>query len=459
MTLAPSAIAHLRDGLSGEVVVPGDPGYDAARRVWNAMVDRRPAAVVRPMTVAEVQAVVRFARDQDVELAIRGGGHGNDSTSDGGIVLDLARMRGVTVDPGSRMARANGGALLSELDTAGQAHGLVCPVGVVGHTGVAGLTLGGGMGRLQRKFGLTIDNLRAVELVTADGRIVCASETEQPDLFWAIRGAGANFGVVTSFEFELQPFDGTLHRGTRIYAGADVHEVWAMLDAAVDRLVDDVSMVVVIARAEPAADFPESIGGKPAVIVGYNHSGEASTVERDLGFLDRGPTPAVRSDSSLRYLDVQVSGDESMGWGKRTYITGGMTNGLRPATLDGLIGHVERAPLPECGFGLTVQRGAIARVPEEATAWPARDARFEMSADAGSWEDPAMDEAAIGWCLEAMAVVAPDAAPGRYVNEVSERGDDVVRSIYGDAMYRRIAALKRVWDPDNVFRMNHNVAP
>jgi FAD/FMN-containing dehydrogenase len=459
MTLATPALAQLREQLAGDVILPADTGYDEARRVWNAMIDRRPAALVRPATVAGVQAAIRFAREQGIDLAIRSGGHSNHSTTDGGIVLDLSLMRGVSVDPGTRMARANGGALLSELDTAAQAHGLVCPVGVVGHTGVAGLTLGGGMGRLQRKFGLTIDNLRAVEIVTADGHVVRASEMSEPDLFWGMRGAGANLGVVTAFEFELQPFSGTLHRGTRIYPGSDIHAVWAMLDAAADDLAEDVSLVVVIARAEPASDYPESIGGRPVVIIGYNHAGEASTVERDLAFLDRGPAPAVRSDTSLRYLDVQVSGDDAMGWGKRTYITGGMTNGLRPAVLDALIAQVERAPLPECGFGLTVQRGAIARVSDEATAWPARQARFEMSADAGSWTDPALDGSAIEWCDEVMAITAPDAAPGRYVNEVSESGDGVVRSIYGEAIYRRIADLKRAWDPDNVFRLNHNVPP
>jgi FAD/FMN-containing dehydrogenase len=459
VTLAAQTLARLPDSFAGEVILPEDSGYQGARRSWNAMVDRRPGAIVRPSSVAEVQAAIRFARDHDLELAIRCGGHSSHSSTDGGILLDLGRLRGVSVDPASRIARVNGGALLSELDTAAQEHGLVCPVGVVGHTGVAGLTLGGGMGRLQRKFGLTFDCLRAVELVTADGRVIRASETEQPELFWAIRGAGANFGVVTSFEFELHPFGGTLHRGTRIYAGSDIHAVWSMLDGAADGLADDISLVVVIARAEPASDYPDGIGGRPVVIIGYNHCGDASAVERDLAFLDGGPAPAIRSDTSMRYLDVQVSGDESMGWGKRSYITGGMTNGLRPESLDALIAHVERAPAPECGFGLTVQRGAIARVPDEATAWPARDARFEMSADAGTWEDPALDKAVIEWCQQTMAIVASDAAPGRYVNEVSETGDDVVRSIYGDVVYRRLAGLKRAWDPDNLFRLNHNVPP
>ena len=224
---------RLRAAFAGEIVTPGDGDYDEARRLWNAMHDRRPAVIVRPSTPAEVASAIRFAREHDLPLAVRAGGHSpaGHSSCDGGLVIDLSRMRGVTVDPVRRTARANGGALLGELDVAAQAHGLVCPIGVIGHTGVAGLTLGGGVGRLQRQFGLTIDNLRAVELVTADGRLVRASENEEPELFWGMRGAGWNFGIVTAFEFGLHPFGPDLHRGVRVYPATDAHEVWDGLRA------------------------------------------------------------------------------------------------------------------------------------------------------------------------------------------------------------------------------------
>src|SRR5688500_11149104 len=215
-TIDPTRLSAFRARLSGEVILPGEAGYDTARKVWNAMIDRHPALIVRPSRPADVATALRFARDEDLVVAVRSGGHSLPglSTCDDGIVIDLARLRGVTVDPEQRMARVAGGTLLGDLDRAAQEYGLACNVGTVSHTGVAGLTLGGGMGRLQRKLGLTIDSLRAVDVVTADGRVVRASEAQNPELFWGMRGAGANFGIVTAFEFRLHPLEGTVTHGT-----------------------------------------------------------------------------------------------------------------------------------------------------------------------------------------------------------------------------------------------------
>src|SRR5687768_2174841 len=228
-SLAPRDLDQLRRAC-GEVIAPDHAGYDDARRLWNAIHDRRPAVIVKPTTAEMVATAVRFARDKGLEIVVKSGGHSTAGLkgADGCFVVDLSEMRGVEVNPETRIARSNGGALLGELDVAAQAHGLVCPIGVVGHTGVAGLTLGGGVGRLQRNFGLTIDNLAAVELVTADGRFVRSSESEEPELFWGIRGAGWNFGIVTAFEFRLQPFGGLLHRGVRMYPATQAQEAWAM---------------------------------------------------------------------------------------------------------------------------------------------------------------------------------------------------------------------------------------
>ena len=455
----PDPLDRLRETLEGDVIAPNDDAYDDARRVWNTAFDRRPAALVRPASVQDVATAIRFGRDHDLEIAIRSGAHSasGHSTTDGGLVIDLSRLRGVTVDPKRRTARADGGTLLGELDIAAQAHGLVCPVGVVGHTGVAGLTLGGGTGRLQRHFGLTIDNLQAVELVTADGRIVRASESEEPDLFWGIRGAGANFGVVTAFEFKLHEFGPLLHRGMRVYPASKVHEVWAMFRDFAAVAPDEVALILAIGRAEPEADYPESVAGKPIVIVAYNHSGDATTVERDVAPLNSGPEPVSSTAGSQPYLEVQTANDLAMGWGHRSYISGRYADDIRPDALDALIEHAARAP-GEGSFSMTALGGAIARVPDDAMAFTGRDARFDVSADI-EWNDPALDEAHRDWIRHAMAIVEPDSVTGRYVNGISEEGPGVSRAIYGDAKYERLRALKRVWDPDNVFRLNHNIAP
>ena len=460
--LAGSTAGHihgLRATCRGEVITPGDDAYDGARRVWNTRFDRRPAVIVRPADAEDVAAAIRFGRERDLEIAVRSGAHSNagHSTSEGALVIDMSGLRGVTVDPASRTARANGGALLGELDVAAQAHGLVCPVGVIGHTGVAGLTLGGGMGRLQRHFGLTIDNLRAVDLVTADGRFVHASESDEPELFWGIRGAGPNFGIVTGFEFGLHPFGPLLHRGTRIYPASQIHEVWRMLRDFAPVAPDAVSIILAIARAEPAAEYPASVAGGPIVVIGYNHSGDAATVERDLAPLRSGPQPIVSTDVSQPYLEVQTANDLVMGWGHRSFIKGIFADEVRPEALDALVDHVAGGPSGG-SFGITVQGGAIGRIAEDATAFSGREARFDLSADTG-WDDPADDDANWEWLQRALAIVEPDAVTGRYCNESSEDGPAVSRAIYGDAKYARLQALKRTWDPGNVFHLNYNIEP
>jgi FAD/FMN-containing dehydrogenase len=349
------------------------------------------------------------------------------------------------------MARVNGGALLGEVDIAAQAHGLVCPTGVIGHTGVAGLTLGGGVGRLQRNFGLTIDNLRAIELVTADGRFVRASETEEPELFWGLRGAGWNFGIVTAFEFELRPFGPFLHRGVRIYPASVAREAWQAFEAYAATAPDTVSMIYGISPPERPA------GGDPVVVVSYNHSGAAEMVERDTAGLRRGPEPSSVSTTSEPYLEVQTAHDLILGQGGRSHISGLYADVFRPEALDAIV-ELVAAGRAGGDFSVTVQGAAIARVAEDAMAYAGRAARFDLSANA-NWADAADDDAGRAWVREVMATVEPDAIVGRYANENSDDGPDATRSIYGDAKVARLGALKRTWDPDNVFRLNHNVEP
>jgi FAD/FMN-containing dehydrogenase len=448
-----------RRSFAGEIVTPDAAGYDDARRVWNAMFDRRPAMVVRPSNVDDVIAAVQFGRERELEIAVRGGGHSavGHSTTEGGLVIDLGRMNAVSVDPARRLARTGGGALLGKLDIAAQEHGLVCPMGVVGHTGVAGLTLGGGVGRLQRRFGLTIDSLRAVELVTADGRLVRASADEEPELFWGLRGAGANFGVATSLELELHPFSGTLHRGVHVHPATDIHEIWPIFREFAAAAPDTIGAIFTVALAEPAANYPDSIAGRPIVVISYNHSGAGEDVERDIAPLLEGPKPASGTATSEPYLTAQRSSDLDLAWGSRTAILGGYVADCSPLVLDAFVAHVEHAP-GDASISVTAMGGAIARMPDDAMAFHGRTVPFDVSPDTG-WTDPDLDEANGAWVRQAMAIVEPDILPGRYINELSDAGPEVTHASYGAAKLERLGALKRAWDPTNVFHLNHNVEP
>jgi len=457
MTLAAPALDRFRSTFEGDIVQPGDPVYDDARRVWSALFDRRPAAVVRPTTVDDVAAAIRMAREADLAISVRGGGHSISgfSTCDDGLVIDLSRMRGVTVDPAARIARANGGALLAELDQAAQAHGLVCPVGVVGHTGVGGLALGGGVGRLQRPFGLTVDNLVAVELITADGRLARTSATEEPDLFWAIRGAGPNFGVVTAFEFRLHPFGPNLTRGFRIYGATDALAVWQAFRSFATVAPREVSLSFVISRAVPEAEYPPEIAGGPVALIAFSHIGNEAQALADLAPLDGVARPVVEAIATTAYLEIQLANDEVMAWGQRFTASGGFADDLQPSTIAALVDHAASAG-GDIGFTASMQGGAIADVADSAMAFAGHAARFRTLAEA-QWQDPAEDAASIEWCQQAMAIAAPDAVVGRYVNEVEEGTDPA--AIYGPDKIGRLVALKRAWDPDNAFHLNHNIRP
>lgn len=458
MTLAAAPIERFRSSFRGQVVTPADDGYDDARRVWCATVDRRPAIVVRPVDARDVAAAIRFARDEDLAIALRSGGHSIDgfSTCDDGLVLDLSRMRGVTVNPGARTARTNGGAQLGELDKAGQEHGLVCPVGTVGHTGVGGLTLGGGVGRLQRPFGLTVDNLTAVELVTADGRHVRASEHEEPELFWGMRGAGANFGVVTAFEFKLHRFGPNLVRGLRIYRPEDALTVWEAFRTFLPTAPRELSFSFVIGRAWPAEDYPPEIAGGPIAVVSFSHIVSEVAALEAIALIDQAAKPVVDSVAAQPYLEVQGLYDEAYAWGVRFAAAGSYANEVRPSTISAVIDHVANG-VDDASVSFTAQGGAIADLPEDAMAFTGRSARLRILAEE-MWLDAARDADAARWCLEARDIFKPDTVPGHYVNEVPV---DVTSpdAIYGPAKAQRLRALKRTWDPDNVFRLNKNIAP
>ncbi|HSL76017.1 MAG TPA: FAD-binding oxidoreductase [Candidatus Limnocylindrales bacterium] len=461
MTVTPTRpqIDELRRSFAGEIVTPDDTGYDDARRVWNAVFDRRPALVVRPVSVDDVVAAIRFGRERDLEIAVRGGGHSavGHSTSEGGLVIDLGRLNEVTVGAERRLARTGGGALLGQLDVAAQEHGLVCPVGVVGHTGVAGLTLGGGVGRLQRRFGLTIDSLRAVELVTADGRLVRATADDEPELFWGLKGAGANFGIATSLELELHEFSGTLHRGVHIHPASDIKELWGVYREFAAGAPDTLAAIFTVALAAPVADYPDDVAGQPIVVISYNHSGAGEDVERDIAPLLRGPKAASVTATSEPYLAAQRSSDLSLAWGSRSFILGGYLADCPSDVLDAYVEHVRTVP-GDSSVSITMMGGAIDRVADDDAAFTGRGQAFDVSPDS-AWSDPAGDDANAAWVRRAMAIAEPHLAQGRYINELSDAGPDVTRSSYSESKLQRLRALKREWDPTNVFRLNHNIEP
>ena len=432
---------------TGEIVEPGHPGYDQARVVWNGIWDRRPALIVRPLSVDDVVVAIRHARDRDLVVAVRGGGHSvaGFSTCDGGMVIDLSRMRGVSIDPTRRRAVVAGGAHLSQLDAAAQEHGLVCPVGVVGHTGVAGLTLGGGMGRLMRKYGLTVDNVVSVELVTADGRVVRASEDENPDLFWGVRGAGPNFGVVTSFEFRLHPMDGT------IFGGAVAFPIERSLQVA-HRVREflaerhDVQGWVGFAK--------DAELGRPVIAVTAAYANVDGAEDDSRGL--REGSPLIDTFARKSYLALQAMNDEVMGWGKRFYSKSGFLPELSDGVIEQCAAIAETAP-PNAELSMWAHGGEVARVSDEAMAYTGRTAEFSASAEC-FWTDPAQDDVMMAWGRDAIDRLRPFMSVGQYVNEVVE-ADTPGAQIYGKAKYERLVTLKRKYDPDNFFQLNQNIKP
>lgn len=458
-TLGAATVRALGDALDGEVVAPGDDRYDAARAVWNATVDRHPAAVAYCVDVGDVVAALRFARGHDLVVAVRSGGHSvpGYSVCDGGIVIDLSRLRGVVVDPHRRVARVAGGSLLGDLDAAAQAYDMVCPVGAVTHTGVAGLTLGGGLGRLMRRYGLTVDSLRVVELVTADGRCVRASAEENPGLFWGLRGAGANFGIATAFEFDLHPLEPVVTAGALIYnieRAAEVGQLVRTLpDTAPDELV--VSMSWAPSPAEPP--FDPAMAGRPIAVCSVTYSGPVGEADRVLQPL-RALGPVVDTVGPTRYLDLQRSTDDVMAWGQRYYWKGAFVTDLSDELLGVAVDHSVDVPSPHAGVSLMTLGGAIDRVPAEHTAFAARAGRFWLMAEA-VWDHPADDATYLGWGRDAMAAMAPFTMDRNYANDMGRVGTDALRTAYGDDHYARLVALKRIWDPDNVLRSNHNIDP
>jgi FAD/FMN-containing dehydrogenase len=454
-----AALTSFGRAFQGEVVLPGSANYDAARIVWNGMIDRRPAVIARCTTQEDVRAAILFARDQDLVAAVRCGGHsvGGFSTCDDGIVIDLSTMHGVRVDPSARTAFVQGGSLLRELDAAAQEHGLACPVGVVGHTGVGGLTLGGGMGRLQRHWGYSIDNMLAVDLVTADGERLRTSQDEHPDLFWGMRGAGPNFGIVTSFEFRLHELGRIVTQGTMLFPAERAPQVAARVREWAPTAPGEVMTSYGFGQATSAHGLPHDLEGRPILSMAVTHSGSPEDADEDLRPL-RELRPLVDTIEPRSYLDVQTMADEDLAWGRRFYMKGGFLAELSDAFVHAGLECVAAAPGAGATITLWLQGGAISEVDPDAMAFTGREAPFWLGVEC-EWSGSELDEGYVAWGRSTMTALEPFTAAGHYVNDLVESSEDIVRSIYGDAKYERLLALKRTYDPDNVFRLNQNISP
>jgi FAD/FMN-containing dehydrogenase len=454
-------LTSLSEELHGELITPDHGEYDAARLVWNGMIDRYPLAIARVQGAADVIAVVDYARRMGTELAVRGGGHSSVgySTCDCGIVLDFSGMRNVEVDPARKVARAQAGALWADVDRATQVHGLAVPGGQISHTGIAGLTLGGGIGWLSRQHGLTIDSLLSVELVTADGRLVTASETEHPELFWGLRGGSGNFGVVVSFEYRLHDVGPLVVGGPLLYALDDAPAVLRNARDYFADAPDEVSLWLVLTHVAPQPPFPEERWGEPVLVV--------------VPFctdLERGPellepltgfgSPFLNLHGPLPYTALQSALDDVDPHGHRYWERGDYLTGLSDGVIDALVAGARSVTSKLTEILVFPMGGATARVPADATAFGDRSAPWAVWV-ASQWTDPVEDELHRDWTRGFSASLAPWTTGGVYVNAI---GGDVTEArklaaFGGAAKHERLRELKRAWDPDNLFHLNHNIAP
>ena len=455
-----TAIRELKDGFEGEVILPGDAKYDEARRIWNAMIDRRPAILARCAETGDVVRAVRAARKPGLRLAIRGGGHniGGLALCDDGLVVDLSRMRRAQVNAPARRVTIEGGATLAELDAATQAHGLATPVGINSTTGLAGLTLGGGFGWLSRRHGLTIDNLESAEVVTAEGEVVRASASEHPDLFWALRGGGGNFGVVTRFEYRLHPVGPEVLAGLIVYPLSDGESVLRQYGEFAAQAPDDLTVWAVLRNAPPLPFLPPAVHGTGIVALAVFYGGDpargAALVEPLRKF---GPL-AGEHVGVQPYAAWQQAFDPLLTAGARNYWKSHNLFRLDDRLLDAAVGAARKLPSSGSEIFLAAVGGAMSRLAQDSAAYPHREAQFVVNVH-GRWDTAEEDARGISWARAFFNATSEFAAGGAYVNFMTDdEGADRVRAAYG-ANYDRLARVKRAWDPENVFSVNQNIRP
>lgn len=448
------------EGFSGTLLYPGAPGYDEARSVFNGMIDRRPAVIARCRNAADVAACVDLARVDGLPLTVYGGGHGVTGAAvyDGGLCVDLREMNGVTVDPEARTARGEGGLTWAAFDAATAAHGLAVTGGRISGTGVGGLSLGSGSGWLERKIGFTCDNLIAAEVVTADGALVRASADENPDLFWGLRGGGGNFGVVTAFHFRLHPIEPLLLAGMLIYPAAQARDVLRNFRDFMGSAPDEVGAALALVTAPPADFVPEPARGKPIVAVVLFYNGPVTDGERVLAPLRSFGPPAVDLVQPMPYVAVQALMDDGNPKGLQNYWTADFFDALPDEAVDVLVEHGTKPVSPLGQVVVVPAGGAIARVAEDATAFSNRNAAWNIHF-LSMWTDPADTPRNIAFTKAIAAAMKPFSTGKVYLNFIGDEGQARVAAAYGPEKYARLRALKRKWDPQNLFRHNQNIVP
>jgi FAD binding domain/Berberine and berberine like len=454
-----TALRILRASFRGELVRPGDPAYDKNRRVWNGSIDRYPALIARCSGVADVVAIVQFARDTGLEVAVRGGGHSFPGLSacDGGLVIDLGAMKGIRVDPERRTARVQAGVLWGELDRETQAFGLATTGGIVTHTGVAGLTLGGGIGWLQRKLGLTIDRLLSAKVVTADGELLKASHTEHPDLFWGLRGAGGNFGVVTEFEFRLDPVGPTVLAGPIFWPIEESPRLMRFYRDWIAEAPDELMTIVVHRKAPPLDFVPKELHGKLVVSVACCYAGSIEEGEKALRPLKTFGSPVLDACEPKPYVSHQAMFDPSFPHGWWYYIRACDVAELSDEVIDITVDHSMRIGSPRTAFPIWQLGGALARVDDDEAAFNGRSAGHTFNISGITETREGFDEER-EWCRNFWSALEPHHT-SVYVNFLMDQGEEGIRQAYGPDKYDRLKALKRRWDPDNFFRLNQNIPP
>jgi FAD/FMN-containing dehydrogenase len=451
----------LRASVHGLVIGPDDEGYDPARRIWNGAIDRRPACVVCCSGVADVVEAVRFARERDLPVAVRSGGHGvgGHALCDGGLVIDLSPMKGIRIDPAARTARAEAGVLWGELDRETQLHGLATVGGIVTHTGIAGLTLGGGIGWLMRKYGATVDNLLSADLVTADGEVVTAGEERNPDLFWGIRGGGGNFGIATSFEYRLHPVGPIVLGGPIFHPLQRAGEVLRFYREFAAAAPDELTTIFNLRMAPPLPFLPAEVHGKPIVMVGACYAGPPQDGLEVVRPLKEFGKPIVDLLEPKPYLALQSMFDPSVPHGWHYYWKSVEVPPLTDAAIDTLVEHASALTSPKSYCIVFQLGGALRRVAEADTAYSQRDAAHNVNINAVWTPDDTEGERHIAWAHDFFDAMQPHARGRVYVNFLGDEGSERVRAAYGPEKYGRLVELKRTYDPTNLFRLNQNIEP